>query len=86
MTKYVFLYVIAVNLRSIHLVSVRKPAFMRLRRLPAFECRDAVLRFFIAIYSTRNLCSATLIFSSSAFIAVYSHLEIRGEIVGFSVG
>ena len=86
LTKSVFLYVIVVILLSIHLVLVLKPAFMRLEGLDAFECRDAVLRVFIAIYSTGNLCSAPLFFRPSTFIAVYSHLEIRGESVGFVVG
>jgi hypothetical protein len=47
--------------------------------------RDAVPRFFIAMYSTRNFCVAIPFFRPSAFNAVYSHLEIRGEIVGFAV-
>ena len=41
---------------------------------------------FKLIHSTQNLCSATLFFRPSTFIAVYSHLEIRGESVGFVVG
>ena len=49
------------------------------------HCRDAVPKFIIAMYSTRNLCVAIPIFRPSTFNAVYSHLEIRGEIVGFAV-
>ena len=74
------------NLLQIAFQKSRKPCKYWLSLVHTFEGRDAVLRVFIAIYSTGNLCSATLFFRPSTFIAVYSHLEIRGESVGFVVG